>query len=299
MTFDPPVQFAQVNGVRLAYFDVGAGLPVLMLHGWPQHSYAWRRLAKCLAPDIRIVAPDMRGCGDSEITEDGFDKRTLASDVVALCDHLELERVILFGHDWGAPIAYRFALDNTPRVMAIIISNGRMPLLPAHTELMFTPEQVRERWYNNFFLIPNLPEEMISKSLREFLLHFFRHWSAGQLIHSEADIAEYVRVHSRSDGLRGGLNFYRTAVGKDIDDWQSDVGRTLAMPNLVLWGARDPVLPPVYLNGFESVTPDLEVKVHEDAGHFLPEEAPDWCAHHVRQFLRQRFGLVEPTSKDK
>lgn len=296
MTFDPPIQFAQVNGVRLAYFDVGSGLPIVALHGWPQHSYAWRRLAKYLASDFRIIALDLRGCGDSQLTEGGFDKKTLASDVAALCDYLGLEQIILFGHDWGAPIAYRFALDYMPRTKAIIISNGRMPLLRAHTNLMFTPQQVRERWYNNFFLVPDLPETMISRSLNEFLLHFFAHWSAGRLVYSGADLAEYVRVYSRPGGLRGGLGFYRTAVGKDVEDWQADAERTLEMPNLVLWGAQDPVLPPTYLDDLESVTVDLEVQVNQHIGHFPPEEAPDWCAYHIQEFIHRRFRPTELSS---
>jgi pimeloyl-ACP methyl ester carboxylesterase len=98
-------------------------------------------------------------------------------------------------------------------------------------------------------------------------------------------IPKNIRVHARPNGLRGGLGLYRTAVTKDVDDWKEHSGRILEMPNLVLWGARDPVLPPIYVEGLGEVLSDLEVHIHDEAGHFLHEEVPEWCASRMRDFL--------------
>ncbi len=140
-----------------------------MVHGWPQLSFCWRKLAALLIPHYRVIALDLRGCGDSETVPGGFDKKTLAADIAALVHYLGLEAVVIAGHDWGGPIAYRFALDNHSTTLAVIILNGRMPLLARHAELMHAPQQVRERWYFNFNLVPELPEKVIGRSLQEFL----------------------------------------------------------------------------------------------------------------------------------
>lgn len=284
-----PVQFATLNGVRQAYFDVGEGPPLLCLHGWPEHGFCWWRLADELARDHRVVALDFRGCGDSETVPSGFDKKTLAADAGALLDHLGLPGAIVVGHDWGAPVAYRLALDRPEMVPGLVILNGRMPLLPQHIDLMFTPQQVRERWYFFLNLVPDLPETLIGRSLEEYFGYLIRHWGGARPSHDAEAVAEMVRANGRPDGMRGGLGFYRTAVAEDVADWKEHAGRTVEVPNLVLWGARDPVLPPIYLDGLESVTPDLEVHLHEEAGHYVQEEEPAWCAGRIRDFVARRF----------
>ena len=106
------------------------------------------------------------------------------------------------------------------------------------------------------------------------------------MIHSEEEIEEYKRVHARPNGLCGGLGLYRSAVGKDVDDWNKIKGRKLIVPHLVLWGGKDPVLPTDYIQGIDSVAHQLEVHVHNDAGHFLQEEDPKWCAYYLLQYLK-------------
>jgi pimeloyl-ACP methyl ester carboxylesterase len=280
---------AILNGVHYAYLDGGAGLPLVMLHGWPEHSACWRKMASFLVDKFRVIAPDFRGCGDTEVTTSGFDKKTLANEVAALLDHLGIERAILVGHDWGTPVAYRVALDFPARVAGLIVLNGRMPLLASHTELMYTPQQVRERWYFFFHLVPELPEVVIGRSLPEYFSCLIEHWAGSKPSHDAEAIAELVRCNGRPGGLRAGLGFYRTAVAEDVADWKEHAGRVISVPNLVLWGARDPVLPPIYVEGLETVTPDLELHINRLSGHFIQEEEPEWCAEHTRNFLERRF----------
>ena len=280
---------AMLNEVSYAYLDGGVGLPLIFLHGWPEHSACWRKLAPLLTAKFRVIAPDFRGCGDTQVTSSGFDKKTLASDVAALLHHLNIERAILVGHDWGAPVAYRVALDFPEHVAGLIVLNGRMPLLTSHTELMYTPQQVRERWYFFFHLVPDLPEIIIGRSMTEYFSGLIGHWAGSKQSHDAEAVSELVRCNGRPDGLRGGLGFYRTAVAEDIGDWKDHAGAVIRVPNLVLWGARDPVLPTIYLEGLVDVTPDIEVHINQQSGHFIQEEEPEWCAEHIRHFLERRF----------
>jgi haloacetate dehalogenase len=91
------IKKAFVNGIDLAYFDAGEGTPIVMVHGWPQHSFCWRKFAALLIPHYRVIALDLRGCGDSETVPGGFDKKTLAADISALVHHLGLEHVVIAG----------------------------------------------------------------------------------------------------------------------------------------------------------------------------------------------------------
>ena len=284
-----PMQFVRVNGVELAYFEMGEGIPLLMIHGWPGHSYGWRRLAASLGSGYRVIAPDMRGCGDSQTVPSGFDKRTLAADIKALLDHLGLEKIIAVGHDWGVPIAFRLTFDSPSTVAGVIFSQGRLPLLASSTTLMYSPQQTRERWYMNFNYVPDLPEIVIGRSIEEYFTYLCAHFSGDKMIHSHADMQELFRVLSRSNGLRAGLGFYRTAIAQDVEDWKVHASHRMMAPALALWAARDPLLPLEYMKGFEEYVPDLTLKVHETAAHFLPEEDPEWCATHIRNFVSQRF----------
>ena len=100
---------AQVNGVRLHYVTAGEGDPVVLLHGWPQTCHEWRRVIPALAENHRVIAPDLRGLGDSEKPAEGYDASTLAEDIHQLLLHLGASPAHLVGHDLGGPVAYALA----------------------------------------------------------------------------------------------------------------------------------------------------------------------------------------------
>lgn len=285
---DTPLTRVRAGAVELACLDAGEGLPLVFVHGWPQHSWCWRRLGARLADRYRVIAPDLRGFGDSPIVDSGFDKKTLAGDVAALIDTLGASPCVLVGHDWGAPIAYRLALDFPDAVRALIILNGRMPLVASHTSLIYEPRLSAERWYFHFNRLPGLPETMIGAAMRPFFEFMLTHWSAGEQVFDDRDLDELVRVNARPGGLAAGLGLYRTALEADVEDWREHEGARIDVPNLVLWGTRDPVLTVDYLEGLDRVTPDLELHRHDAAGHFIQEQDPAWCARHMIDFIGRR-----------
>lgn len=287
---DTPLVRVRAGEVELACLDAGSGPPLVFIHGWPQHSYCWRRLGAHLVDEYRVIAPDLRGFGDSPVVDAGFEKKTLAADVAALVDALDLGPCVLVGHDWGAPVAYRVALDFPHKVRGLVILNGRMPLVASHTSLIYEPSLSAERWYFHFNRLPGLPETLIGAAMRDFFDFMLRHWSAGEAVFDDADLDEIVRVNARPGGLAAGLGLYRTALERDVVDWNEHAGATIDLPNLVLWGERDPVLPPIYLDGLQEVTPDLVIHRHPAAAHFIAEQDSAWCAGHIRAFLRHRFG---------
>ena len=112
---------AHINGFRMHYVTAGSGYPLVFLHGWPQTWYEWRKIIPAVADRFTVIAPDLRGLGDSERPMTGYDKRTLASDVYALISHLGYQHVGLTGHDWGGTVAYYLAYDHPELVERLLI----------------------------------------------------------------------------------------------------------------------------------------------------------------------------------
>ena len=110
-----------VNGFRMHYVIAGSGYPLVLLHGWPQSWYEWRKIIPALAEKFTVIAPDLRGLGDSDRPLTGYDKRTLASDVYELVKSLGFSKIGLTGHDLGGAVAFYFAYDHPEMVERLLI----------------------------------------------------------------------------------------------------------------------------------------------------------------------------------
>lgn len=278
---------ANVGGINIHYLEADGGdaLPIVLLHGWPQTSYCWRKLIPLLAPHRRVIAPDLRGFGDSDKPEAGYDKKTVAADVTGLLGQLGIERAAILGHDWGGWVAYRIAVDAPELAQRLVILNMTCPINVNAAAQVFAPDQVRESWYWYMFQIPEFPEKVFRGKEDLMLRHFLNHWSAVPNAWTAGDIAEFARAFSSPGALRGGFNYYRTMFTQDQADWGEHLGHVFPMPSLILWGDCDPVIPPAWLEGIESCFADVTIERNPDAGHFIGEETPEWCAERINRFL--------------
>jgi pimeloyl-ACP methyl ester carboxylesterase len=182
--------YASLKGVRLHYVTLGQGKPVVLLHGWPQTWYEWRLLMPLLADQYLLVAPDLRGLGNSSRPSSGYDKKTVANDVWQLMhDHLGHEKFSVVGHDWGAPTAFRLAADHPDAVTHLVMLD--VPVPGDHSE---GPGGLVPRWHHLFHQVPDLPEALTFGRERIYLEWFFRNGTDQAGVFSEADIAEYVRT---------------------------------------------------------------------------------------------------------
>jgi haloacetate dehalogenase len=275
----------EANGIRLRVRLAGAGYPLLLLHGWPETSYCWRKLIPLLAPHFRVIAPDLRGFGDSEKPEGPYDKRTVATDILELARALGYDHALVAGHDIGGRVAYRLTLDHPQFVTGLISLAGRYS--PLREELLFSKEQSRERWYFFFHQIADFPETLVSGRERIYLEHFYRHWSYRADWLSENDLREYTRAFSTPGALRGGFNHYRAALTLDVDQWKEDEGKQINTPTLVLWGENDPVSPVAWTNGFDRVFTKLKLIFYPECGHFIAEEHPAKAAEDILLFAHR------------
>jgi len=276
------------DGVTLHAAVGGAGRPVVLLHGFPQTHLMWRHVAADLAADHTVICPDLRGYGASSKPaadgEDTYAKRTMAADVVALAAALGFDRFALAGHDRGALVAIRAAMDH-PQVITHLASldvlptldmwdvlHGRSAAVAFHLYLMAQP--------------PGLPEQMIAASADAFFGYFLDLWTASPDAIPPAVRAEYLAA-SRA-AVPSIVADYRASAGIDVEHDAADraAGRTLTMPVTVLqqdWGSA---------LGFDAVAlwrawaPDLR-HIPVTAGHFMAEEDPAVVIKALRDLLQR------------
>jgi len=278
---------------RFAYREGGdaRGAPVVMLHGWPESSYCWNGVAGHLKPGLRVIAPDLRGLGDSnrEPDRDAYQKQALAQDVVAMLDVLGVDQFQLVGHDWGGVVAQEVALAVPARVRRLVLMNivvinnarGIREAAAAHAK-----RGNRYHWYQHFQQQRNLPEAMIPGNEEAWLRQFLRCWN-GEPFPEDA-VQEYIRYY-RIPGTPGtGANFYRT-MRDDAKRWQTLAGHVWPMPSLYVYGNRDAVVIPEFLHHVEDCFADLRVEQIE-AGHFVQEEQPRRVAEFLNGFLEAGSG---------
>jgi pimeloyl-ACP methyl ester carboxylesterase len=271
---------------NFAYRHAGTGgAPLVMIHGWPESSYSWKHVSRHLNAGFHIIAPDLRGMGDSERTtgKEHYYKAELAQDVISMLDTLGIQQFQLIGHDWGGIVAQEIALAIPDRVTRLGIMNiAVINNLKGNKEVV---EKVRSgtgkaNWYLHFQQAPGLAEAMIPGNEEVWVRYFLR--GAEQPI-PEDSIAEYVRMYAIAGTPAAAANYYRT-FSSDAKRWVSLSDHVWPMPSIYIYGNRDYVIIPEYLNHIESCFSDIQV-VQVKAGHFLHEEKPEEVAVHINGFF--------------
>jgi pimeloyl-ACP methyl ester carboxylesterase len=277
--------YAEVGEVMLHYVTLGEGPPVVLLHGWPQTWYEWRHVMPLLARSYTVIAPDLRGLGDSSRPLDGYDKRTVANDVWRLLtENLGHASFLLVGHDWGGPTAYALAASHPEAVTRLAIIDVVIPGDGGDFS------QGGRRWHHQFHMTPDLPEALVAGRERIYLQWFYQTFAYKPGAISEADIDEFVRTYSQPGALRAGFAYYRNLPRDAADNArQLATGFRLPMPVLAIGGGVS------YPHGrgrgadveasLRRVATNVRGAVIPDAGHFVPEENPAEVARLLLEFF--------------
>lgn len=282
---EPTHHVARVNGVRLHYVTAGQGPPLYLLHGYPQSWYMWRHMLPLLAPHFSLVAPDLRGYGDSDKPRSGYDKRTMAADIRELARHLGHERFGLCGHDRGARVAHRYALDHGETLTALAV----LDIVPTRTVFESTDQDIATgTWHWFFFLVPELPEAMIGSHLEATIRHFCRAWAGNPVAIGEDAIQEYVRTFRIPGTLRASLEDYRAGATTDLEQDRADEDKRIEVPVLALWGGLGRLGAKFDVVGiWRQKARRAEGRAIESSGHFIPEESPEELAGALIPFFQE------------
>lgn len=271
----------------------GAGPPLLLLHGYPQTHVMWHKVAPRLAERFSVVAPDLRGYGDSDKPPGGpehaaYSKRAMAADMVELMAALGYERFAVAGHDRGARVVHRMLLDHPARVSRAAV----LDIAPTYTMFTTADKAFGDAYYHWFFLSQpyDLPERLIGADPAYYVRLKLARWGRDEAAFTPAAVAEYVRCFSDPATIHATCEDYRAAAAIDLAHDEADLGRTVACPLLVLWGGK----------GFVARQYDVLATWRERAadvrgqalpcGHFLPEEAPDETYAALAAFFAEGAG---------
>ena len=277
--------YVKLPEVTLHYVSAGEGDAVVLLHGWPQTWYEWRYVIPQLAKNYHVIAPDLRGLGDSTRPLFGYDKKTIANDIwLLLNERLSIKKIFLGGHDWGGPIAFALSAAHPNEVSCLSIVDT---VIPGDGTDTF----VGSRWYHAFHWIPDLPEFLTQERERVYLEYFYRNWGARPDALSEDTISEYLRTYSQPGAMRAGFNYYR-ALPQDIADNQTVLARgKLELPVLLITGdkgrargAREA------LEAARRIAIDARCCEIADCGHYVPEEKPEALSQKLITFFSENVG---------
>ncbi|MGW5047585.1 alpha/beta fold hydrolase [Streptomyces griseoluteus] len=272
------VQQTDTNHTRLSVAVGGSGPVLVLLHGWPQTSRAWARVMPELARNHTVVAPDLRGTGDSDRPEHGYAKTNQADDIRGILTALNLTGpVAVAGHDIGSMVAFAWAAAHPEDVSHLILVDSLLPGLGLEKAMNVAEGGM---WHFGFFMSPHIPEMLFDGHELEFFTATFTAMSNPGTF-SDHDLAAYAQAYTGRERLRGGFEHYRTLLAD---------GRE----NLALLAERKLPMPVLAIGSTESGTTTAQaLALHADnvrgavapTGHFVAEEDPDWFTKTVTDFV--------------
>lgn len=289
---------APLGEVNLHYLSAGSGRLILFLHGFPEFWYAWKDQLAEFSRDAQAVACDLRGYNLSSKPADvrRYEMPHLVADVLGLIRHLQHDRAVLVGHDWGGIIAWAAAALHPEAVERLVTINAPHPNV-FQERLRTDPAQQQASRYMLEFRNPDAEAKLSA--------HCYSLLSAAVLGEGlrdgyldEEDQAAYLDAWSRPGALTGGLNYYRAArLGPPDPAFEPAPDLPplrIPVPTLVIWGEQDPYLLPSNLEGLERWAPDLEVVRVPDAGHWIVHQKPSLVNETIRRFLEREPPSARP-----
>jgi len=272
---------AAVNGIQIHYVIGGQGDPLVLLHGWPETWYAWRHVMPALAKNYTVIAPDLRGLGDSSKPTTGYDGKTVAEDIHQLIGKLGFKTIFLVGHDIGTQVAYSYAAAHPTQVKKLAVMELTIP--------GFAPPGRMPLWWATFHQTPDIPEALVEGKEMMYLSWFYQNLANNPAAITQVDINEYVSHYSAPGGMRAGFEHYR-AFPHDAIQNQNYSKTKLTMPVLALGGGYIPtfggnITMPTIIYGMKILAQNVQGITVPNSGHFIPEEQPKFVIDQLIKFF--------------
>ena len=278
-----------VNGININYKIGGKGEPLLLLHGYPQSHILWRKIAPLFAKDYTVICADLRGYGDSDKPKSDekhltYSKKTMGLDQNELMKKLGFNKYFLVGHDRGARVAHRMAIDFKESIKKISV----LDIVPTSHVFKNTNAILARRYYHWFFLIQSYPhpETMIGNDPEYYIRSKLQMWGANNQYLTEDIIKEYLRCFT-TESINASCEDYRAGASIDLVHHEEDLHKKISCPLQVLWGSKatvEELYDPV------KVWKEWAINVEGesiDCGHFLPEENPIETYNAIIKFLKK------------
>jgi pimeloyl-ACP methyl ester carboxylesterase len=275
-----------VRGTKMHYVTGGQGEPVVLVGGWPESWYAWRKVMPTLAQHYKVYAFDLPGQGDSGFAT-AYDTQTIAAYLHDALAQLGVTQHFLVGHDVGAWLVYAYAANYRDSTTKLVLMDAAIPGVAP--DAAFTLNEATHNKIFQFFWhsVPELPEAMTKGRERQYLAWFFQAKSAKPGAISAQDLTEYVRVYSKPGYMKAGFDYYR-AFFTDHEQNRKSMETKLAMPVLTIGGDISKATGDTMLKAMQGAAANVTGGSLAGCGHYLPEECPQEVSARIAGFLASK-----------
>jgi pimeloyl-ACP methyl ester carboxylesterase len=278
-------RWVQAGSLRMHVAEAGAGEPLLMVHGWPEHWFMWHKVMPALAAHYRLILPDLRGFGWSDAPAAGYDKETLAADLLALLDALELDRVRLMGHDWGGWAGFLLCLRHPERVERYVALN----IPPPMSEI--PRRELLGMWrlaYQLPLALPGLGPRGLTRA-PAMVKTGLRRASIDPGTFTETALDSYAARLAEPARAEATSRLYRSFLTRDVPAVLRGHYRSMRLqtPTLLIFGTEDVVISRRMIDRRHEQADDLRIHLVEDCGHFIAEEQPGIVSRQAIDFLAE------------
>lgn len=275
--------YVDVAGTRLHVAEAGEGPPVLLLHGWPQHWWVWRKVIPALASERRVICPDLRGFGWSDAPPGSYEMQGFADDVLALLDELDLDEVELVGHDWGGYTGFLLCLQAPERIRHYLALGVVHPWFEPPKP---SPQMLNRTAYQFLLATPGLGSGVL-RSVPGFVKLVHKRGSHPDMRWTEEELDCFAQSFRSRDHALASSHVYRSFLLRELPRLKKGHYRSQRseVPTRLLVGEADPVIRADMLAGFEPYAGEMSVETVERCGHFVAEEQPELVIERARQLF--------------
>jgi pimeloyl-ACP methyl ester carboxylesterase len=279
------------NGTAFHVARAGTGKPLLLLHGWPEFWLTWEPVMTRLASRYSLIAPDLRGFGDSDKPDGAYGPDQHASDMLALMDALGVERFGVVGHDVGGAVMQPLARAAPDRLAGLFFFDF---VYPGIGPRMGAPDRLNHIWYQSFHQMEMAPALVgaTRESCRSYIGHFLKNWSHRKDAFDDV-LEAFADNYFKPGNLAGGFAHYRASHAGRVKMMQGEATKLppIEVSTCVRWAEHDPLFPYAWTDRMSETFSNLDLAMFDGVGHFPHREAPDRAAAEIAGFFG-RLGWV-------
>ncbi|WP_285565505.1 alpha/beta hydrolase [Streptomyces sp. RTGN2] len=278
-------RWVDAEGIRLHAVEGGApaGPVVVLLAGFPQTWWAWRKVMPGLAGRFRVIAVDLPGQGHSDRPQGGYDTHTVASRVQAALTALDVPKYWLVAHDIGAWVAFSLTLGHEERLHGVALLDAGIPGITLPDSVPTDPDRAWKTWHFAFHLVPELPETLLTGRERDYVDWFLRAKSLSPNAFDDAEVRHYAAALAAEGGLRASLAYYRDAAESARGNHEALGRGNVTVPVLGISSSHGSV--PDMAGSLAPWAENVTGVVIPRAGHFIPDEQPDATVAALTAFI--------------